>query len=72
MRTLLIRFKRTILAGILGAVMGYTYFHIVGCSAGSCVLSSHPLISISYGAVMAVLVVGWPEKKQTSNSIIHE
>jgi len=65
-------YRKTIVGLIIGAVAGYAYFALVGCSSGSCAITSNPWISTLYGALMGVVTAGWPEKKQTTNSSIHE
>ncbi len=40
------------LAGVLlGALAGYLYYRFVGCSSGTCPITSNPVSSILYGAV---------------------
>lgn len=46
------------LGAILGAVAGYLYWRYVGCSTGSCPITSSPTISSIYGAVMGLLIGG--------------
>ena len=41
---------------IVGAVAGYAYWKLVGCSSGSCAITSKPLNSTLYGAVMGGLL----------------
>jgi len=41
---------------VVGGVLGYAYYRFVGCSTGSCPITSNPWISTSYGAVMGFLV----------------
>ena len=54
-----IRKNRLILAGILtGAIGGYLYYYFIGCTSGSCVITSRPLNSTIYGAVMGGLLFG--------------
>ena len=48
--------KRT--AGIvLGAVGGYTYYATIGCSSGSCPITSNPWISTGWGALIGITAV---------------
>lgn len=57
-----------ILGALLGAVGGFAYYHYIGCSTGTCPISSNPYISIAYGAVLGVLLVGlFTQKKQQSD-----
>ena len=52
----LLKHKLT-LAGILaGAAGGFLYYHFIGCSSGTCPITSHPLNSTLYGAVMGGLL----------------
>jgi flagellar basal body-associated protein FliL len=41
---------------VIGAVAGYLYYFYVGCSSGTCAITSKPLNSTLYGAVMGGLV----------------
>jgi hypothetical protein len=48
-----------IFAGLLiGAVIGFLYYKFVGCSTGTCPITSNPFMSVIYGAVMGMLVTG--------------
>ena len=47
------------LAGcILGGIAGYLYWMKVGCASGTCLITSKPLNSTVYGAVMGALFLG--------------
>ncbi len=41
---------------IIGAIGGYLYYHFVGCAGGTCAITSKPLNSIFYGAMMGGLL----------------
>lgn len=46
-----------LLTGIaLGAIGGYAYWHEIGCASGTCMITSRPLNSTLYGAVMGGLL----------------
>lgn len=47
---------RLALGVVTGAVLGYGWYKLVGCSTGTCPLTSHPVISTVYGAVLGALV----------------
>jgi hypothetical protein len=49
---------RIILGIVIGALLGFGYYRFVGCSTGSCPITSNPWISTLYGAVMGALVSG--------------
>jgi phage shock protein E len=40
----------------LGALSGYFYYHFVGCASGACAITSRPLNSTVYGALMGGLI----------------
>lgn len=42
--------------GILGAVAGYTYYALIGCSSGSCAITSNPTMSTIYGTIFGLLI----------------
>ena len=51
--------KALIITGIgiaIGAVAGYGYYYFVGCASGTCAITSKPLNSTLYGAVMGGLL----------------
>lgn len=39
-----------------GAVAGYLYYRLVGCRSGTCPITSSPIISSLYGAMMGFLL----------------
>lgn len=41
---------------IVGAIAGYLYYFYVGCASGTCSITSKPLNSSLYGALMGGLV----------------
>jgi len=47
---------RYIIGAAVGAVLGYLYYRLVGCSSGTCPITSNPYISTIYGAVIGVLI----------------
>lgn len=47
---------RYIAGPVIGGVLGFLYYRIVGCKTGSCPITSSPTRSIIYGAVMGLLL----------------
>jgi hypothetical protein len=41
---------------LLGVVAGYAYYYFVGCASGTCAITSKPLNSTLYGALMGGLL----------------
>ena len=47
-----------IAGAIVGAIAGYMYWNFVGCSSGTCAITSRPVNSTLYGALMGGLLFG--------------
>lgn len=43
---------KLIIGTIVGSIAGYSYYYFVGCTNGACPISSNPIISTLYGAMM--------------------
>lgn len=55
---------RLAIAGIVaGAIGGYLYYYFVGCASGTCAITSRPLNSTLYGAMMGGLLLGMFDKE---------
>lgn len=54
----------TMMGILLGAVAGYYYWQFVGCSSGTCPITSKPLNSTLYGAVMGGLLFSMFQKNK--------
>ena len=61
------KYQRTIFGILVGAIFGYLYYYYVGCASGTCNITSKPLNSIIYGAVMGGLLFNIFEKKPNNN-----
>jgi hypothetical protein len=55
-KTFLSKYKLTIIGIVAGAIGGYLYYHFIGCNSGSCAITSRPLNSTLYGALMGGLI----------------
>ncbi len=49
---------RLIIGAIIGGGLGFAYYKFVGCSTGTCPLTSNPIISTVYGVVVGGLIGG--------------
>ncbi len=67
----IIKHKLTIIGILLGAVAGYLYWQFVGCNSGTCAITSKPLNSTLYGALMGGLFgnIFVNEKSNKSNKL---
>ena len=43
---------------LIGAIAGGAYYYYIGCTSGTCPLTSNPYISVGYGAVLGYLLGG--------------
>ena len=60
----IIKSNWTYIAGaLIGAVAGYMYWRYIGCSTGTCPITSSPLMSTLYGTLMGSLFGGIFKKK---------
>lgn len=58
------KYQRNLTGITLGAVAGWLYWHFIGCSSGTCAITSKPLNSTLYGALMGYLVLGMLKKSK--------
>jgi len=49
---------RIIIGSVVGGGLGFAYYKFVGCSTGTCPLTSNPIISSLYGMLVGALVAG--------------
>jgi hypothetical protein len=49
---------------LLGAVAGFAYWFFIGCNSGSCAITSSPVNSSLYGALLGGLLIN-SFKKET-------
>jgi LytS/YehU family sensor histidine kinase len=55
MTSFLKNYKLGIVGIIVGGILGYAYYHFIGCSTGTCAITSKPLNSTVYGMLMGYL-----------------
>jgi len=61
----LLKHKLIIIGIIAGAVAGYLYYYFIGCAGGSCSITSKPLNSTLYGALMGGLFLNMFQKEKS-------
>lgn len=62
------KYQLGILGIFVGGSLGYAYYHFVGCTSGTCAITSKPFNSTAYGMLMGFLMFTMfqkQEKKQT-------
>jgi len=49
-------FWRPFLGVLAGGTAGFMYYHFIGCSTGSCFITSHSYSSIIFGGIFGYLI----------------
>ena len=62
------KYQLTIIGVFIGAIGGYLYYHFVGCTSGTCAITSKPLNSTLYGALMGGLLFNIFKKEKKIQS----
>ncbi len=63
MQNFISKYKSYIIGAILGAVAGFLYWKFVGCSSGSCPITSRWYNSTLYGLLIGALLGSSSKKK---------
>jgi hypothetical protein len=56
MKSVALKYKLELLGLLLGAFAGWPYWYFIGCSSGSCYITSKSLNSTLYGGMMGALL----------------
>jgi hypothetical protein len=64
MKKLLLNNWLYLAGGLVGALGGYLYWYYVGCASGTCAITSKPLNSTLYFAVVGGLAFGMLKKEK--------
>lgn len=59
------KYNLTLLGVLIGALAGYLYYQFIGCSSGSCLITSNPVNSTLYGMIMGGLLFNVFQKTKT-------
>lgn len=52
----------TIIGILMGAIAGFAYYYFVGCASGTCSITSSPINSTLYGALLGGLLFNMFQK----------
>lgn len=64
----ILKYKLTFIGIVVGAIGGYLYYHFVGCASGTCAITSNPVNSTLYGALMGALLVNTFKKEEAKTN----
>lgn len=56
MKNFFIKYKLGIVGIVVGGILGYAYYHFIGCTTGTCAITSKPINSTAYGMMMGYLM----------------
>lgn len=48
--------KLSVIGIVIGAIAGFLYWNFIGCASGTCMITSKPINSTLYGALMGYLI----------------
>jgi len=60
------KYKSYLIGLALGALLGFLYWRFIGCTSGSCPITSKWYTTTLYGGLVGLLI-GAPGKKKVSN-----
>lgn len=68
MKAFVAKHQLGIIGIFVGGLLGFAYYHFIGCESGTCTITSKPLNSSAYGMVMGYLMFSMFKKpKEKSN-----
>ena len=70
MKDFINKYRFGIVGVLVGGILGYAYYHFIGCNTGSCAITSKPVNSSLYGMFMGYLLFSMLEspKKNKENA----
>jgi len=58
------KYLRNIIPILIGALGGFLYYSFIGCYSGSCAITSNPLMSTMYGALIGFVFTNFKTNKK--------
>lgn len=70
MKNLIKKYRLELAGVLLGSVAGWCYWYFVGCASGTCAITSSPINSSLYGALLGSIFLSMfkKENKSTENT----
>lgn len=62
MKKFIYKYRLGLIGVLAGGILGYAYYHFIGCSSGTCAITSKPINSTLYGMVLGYLILTSFEK----------
>ncbi|MBS1647009.1 MAG: hypothetical protein JST67_06680 [Bacteroidetes bacterium] len=64
MKNIIIKYKIEAIGLVIGALLGWAYWYFLGCTSGTCAITSSPVNSSLYGAFVGMLLAGLFKNKK--------
>ena len=61
--------KLSLVGVVVGALGGFLYWNYIGCASGTCMITSKPINSTLYGALMGYLLFGMFQKEKIADNL---
>lgn len=58
-----------VIGAVVGAIGGYIYYIEVGCTSGSCAITSNPYMSMLWGAALGYLIFDLFKRRKKKSEI---
>ena len=58
-----------VIGAVVGAIIGFLYWNFIGCNSGSCAITSSPVNSSIYGALMGSLLLSIFKKEDKKTTV---
>jgi hypothetical protein len=71
MKNWILKNKMYGIGAVAGAIAGFLYWKYVGCLTGTCAITSNPVRSTIYFAILGALLFSLFKKDQKQKSIVH-
>ena len=69
MKMWIIKYRLELIGFGIGAGVGWVYWFFIGCSSGSCIISSKPVNSMLYFGVLGAFVLGLFKKENKKQEL---
>lgn len=53
-------FWKQVLPVVVGAIVGYLYYHFIGCNSGQCAITGNPYMSAIWGGFIGYFLMNSP------------
>ncbi|MDX2174588.1 MAG: DUF6132 family protein [Bacteroidota bacterium] len=66
MKKLIVKYKLELIGGVVGLILGWSYWYFIGCASGTCAITSSPINSSLYGSLLGGLLFSMFKKNNAN------